>query len=257
MNILYFLYSTMPILTLSSWISIVGIVVTIVAAIFGTIFTVRYASIYHVTKKGKGREKWFILEKVTLAAQSRHVDSARLVLQKSSFLHAQGFVDVSLTQNDLTILVDRYATIHSCIHALFAPGKIIAKNESSWQEQTYSNEFAYLIVAKTLDSIPIELVDEKLRARLSNCKAIEFAFSFPDTYTGPRYKKRTLILGIGIGIVACKTEYVNGDIDSYRLVSYKVKPGGEQLWLPVKTPGNWWVYDITFDYGPNDTNICE
>jgi len=247
----------MPTFSFSDWLSIAGIVVTVGAAVLGTIITIRYTSVYHIKEKGRGREKWLVLEKVTLAAQSRHVDSARLVLQKSSFTHAQGFIDVSLIQDDSTILVDRYATIHSCIHTVFAPGKIIAKTESSWQEQTHSNEFAYSIEAKTLSTVPMELVDEKLRSQLTECKAIEFTFSFPPTYTGPRYKKRTLVLGVGIGIVASRTEYINCDVDSYRLVSYKVKPGGERLWLPVKTPGNWWVYDITFDHGPNETNICE
>jgi hypothetical protein len=198
-----------------------------------------------------------VLETVTLAAKSGHVDSARLVLQKSSFTHAQGFIDVSLTQDESTILVDRYATIHSCIHSLFAPGKIIAKAGSSWQEKTHSNGFDYSIDAKTLDTVPMELVDEKLRGRLTECKAIEFTFTFPPTYTGPRYEKRTLVLGVGIGIVASQTVYINKCVDSYRLVSYKVKPGGERLWLPVTTPGNWWVYDITFGYGPNETNISE
>lgn len=244
-------------ISISDWISIAGIVITLIAAIVGTIITIRHSSSYHIKAAGRGREKWMVLEKVTLAAQSRHIDSARLVLQKSSFKNAQGFIDISLTQDDATILVDRYATIHSCIHSLFAPGKIISKSNSSWQEITQSNEFAYSINAKTLESVPIELINATLQPHIKNYKAIDFQFSFPETYTGPRYKKRTLILAKGVGIVAGRTEYVNGKVDSYQLISYLVAAGAENLWLPVKKIGNWWVYDITFEYGPNETNICE
>jgi hypothetical protein len=244
-------------ISFSDWLSIAGIVITFIAAVIGTVMSIRYSSSYHIKSIGYGREKWLVLEKVALGTPEKFVDSARLVLEKSSFKNAQGYLDISLTQDNGTVVIDRYSTIHSCIHALLAPGKILVQDHEHWTEKTESNQFTYSITANTLNIIPIELINKKLRSGLGHCKAIKFEFSFPENYTGPRYKTRILVLAKGIGIVACQTEYVNHSIDSYQLTSYKLHKVSELQWLPIKSVGNWWVYDIRYEVGPNTTNISE
>ena len=241
----------------SDWLSIFGILITIFGTIIGTVLTFRYSSTYHIKTAGKGKEKWLVLEKVSHASRTGVADSSRLVLQKSSFKNAQGFIDISLNTNNNAIIINRYATIHSCIHSIFSPGKIIIQDAMTWEEKTKSNSFTYTIKAKVLDSIPMNDIDKKLKTEIYECRAIEYNFEYPEIYTGPRYKKRIIVFAAGIGIVSCKTEYINGDMDAYKLTKYNILKGSNDNWLPVNIPGNWWEYEISFSFGPNGTNICE
>jgi hypothetical protein len=232
-------------------------ILSVLLTILGISFTIRYSSKYHIRKDKKYRERYEILEKIAHGTKSGFIDSARIVLAKSSIDKAIGFMDVSLTTHPEEIHVDRYSFIHSCSHVLFAPGKTILTKEKSWSERAPSNQFEdFVIKSEKLDSIPLDLIPSKLKSSLSECRAVESSFDYPPTYTGPRYKKRLLILAKGVGIVFCRTEYVNGDIDTYRLRNFKIK-NGKEFWLPVNNLGNYWVYDIECQFGPNMLNMCE
>ena len=236
---------------------VLSAVLSIFLTAIGILFASRYSSIYHVRVKNRGREKYRVLEKIAHGVKGGYIDSARIVLEKSSFDTAMGFMDISLTTHPEEIHVDRYAFIHSCIHNVFAPGKAILKKEDSWTETAPSNQFdEYEIKSKKLDVIPLDFVPNNLKNKISECRAVESEFNYPETYTGPRYKKRLLILAKGIGIVYSKTEYINGNNDIYILKKHKVI-AGKSYWLPVNKIGNYWVYDITYEHGPNKLNMCE
>lgn len=236
---------------------IITVVLSILLTIVSILFTISYSSKYHVREKNKGREKYVVLEKIEHRVKEGCIDSARIVLEKSSFDKAMGFMDISLTTHPEEILVDRYAFIHSCIHNLFAPGKIILKKEDVWEENAPSNQFnKYFIKSAKLDRIPLNLISKNVSDQISECRAVESNFEYPPTYTGPRYKKRLLILAKGIGLVYSETEYINGNKDRYILKKYKVREG-MAYWLPVNKIGNFWVYDIIYECGPNKLNMCE
>lgn len=232
-------------------------ILSILLTILGISVSIRYSSKYHIKESKQYREKYLVSEKISHGTKTGFIDSARIVLAKSSIDNALGFMDVSLTTHPEEIYVDRYAFIHSCIHTIFAPGKIILRNQQEWIEKAPSNEFSnYIIKSKRLDSIPLDQIPRKVRKFISECRAIESSFEYPATYTGPRYKNRLIIVAKGIGIVFCKTEYVNKDIDAYRLIKFKIT-GGSNYWLPVNNMGNFWIYDISCQFGPNKLNICE
>ncbi len=232
-------------------------ILSILLTIWGISYTIRYSSKYHIKADKRYREKYLVSEKISHGTKTGFIDSARIVLVKSSINKAMGFMDVSLTTHPEEIYIDRYAFIHSCIHTVFAPGKTLLKKDNEWIEKTPSNKFEdYKIISKKLDSIPLDQVPSKVNPKISECRAVLSTFEYPATYTGPRYKQRLTILAKGIGIVFCKTEYVNGDVDIYKLRKYNVKDSAE-YWLPVNKLGNHWVYDIICEYGPNKLNMCE
>lgn len=232
-------------------------ILSILLTILGIYFTIRYSTKYRVKGNKRYREKYVVLEKITHGTKTGFIDSARIILEKSSIDKAMGFMDVSLTTLSEEIYVDRYAFIHSCTHILFAPGKIILKKEKEWSENVSSNQFKnYIIHSKKLDSFPLDLIPDTVKKNISECIAVESSFEYPITYTGPRYEERLIILAKGIGIVFCRTKYVNGDADIYRLIKFKVKNGSD-YWFPVNNRGNYWIYDIICQYGPNKLNMCE
>lgn len=236
---------------------IIRIVLSILLTTISILFTIRYSSKYHIREKNRGREKYVVLEKIEHRVKGGCIDSARVALEKSSFDKAMGFMDISLTTHPEEIIVDRYAFIHTCTHDLFAPGKIVLKQEASWEENAPSNQFnQYFIKSTKLNHVPLNLVQKNIRDQISECRAVESELEYPPAYTGPRYKKRLLILAKGIGIVYSETEYINGNKDQYILRKYKVREGGN-YWFPVNKIGNYWVYDIVYEYGPNKLNICE
>jgi len=197
---------------------ILASILSILLTILGISYTIRYSSKYHIKADKQYREKYLVSEKISHGTKTGFIDSARIVLVKSSIDKAMGFMDVSLTTHPEEIYVDRYAFIHSCIHTVFAPGKTLLKKGNEWIEKAPSNKFEdYKIVSKKLDSIPLDQVSNKVKPKISECRAVLSSFEYPATYTGPRYKERLTILAKGIGIVFCKTEYVNGDIDIYKL----------------------------------------
>ncbi|MCI5218879.1 MAG: hypothetical protein D3914_06755 [Candidatus Electrothrix sp. LOE2] len=231
--------------------------ISIVVSVIMTILSIRYSSRFHIKKKGKAKEKYVVVEKVALGTNERVIDSARIVLTKSSMDNAMGFMDISLTEHPENIVVDRYAFTHSYIHNIFAPGKIILNHKKSWQENTPSNRFNdYVTISKKLDSIPVNLINKKIRGKITECRAVVSTFSYPPAYKGPRYKKRLLLIAKGIGIVHSETEYLNGDKDVYELARYKISDG-KDYWLPVNKVGNYWEYEISYEYGPNIINLCE
>lgn len=243
-------------ISFSDWLAIFGVVFSLATAVFGAWLTIRYSSVYHEKREGKGCEKWVVSEKISHAVKKGRVESSRLSLAKSSFKNAGGFVDISIDDEDKDIQIDRYATIHSCIHNIISPGKLLLKNQNTWVESVSSNEFSYVIKYSTLQEIPIDIIDSKFRKNLGRCRAVGAEFEFAATYTGPRYKNRIVIFCKGIGIVASVVEYHNRDKDIYRLKKFYVKTKCDD-WLPVSDVGNYWVYDIEFQYGPNVTNISE
>jgi len=177
-------------------------IISVLLTILGIFFTIRYSTKYHVRGDKRYREKYKVLEKIALGTKTGFIDSARIILEKSSIDKAMGFMDVSLTTHPEEIYVDRYALIHSCTHVLFAPGKVILKKEKEWNEKAPSNNFEdYVIRSKKLDSIPVDLIPEKIKKWVSECRVVESLFEYPSSYTGPRYKKRLIILAKGIGIV--------------------------------------------------------
>lgn len=236
---------------------IIPVVLSILLAIVGILFTIKYSSKYHITEKNKGREKYVVLEKIEHREKEGCIDSARIVLEKSSFDKAMGFMDISLTTHPEEILIDRYAFIHTCTHNLFAPGKIILKQEVDWEENAPSNQFnQYFIKSTKLDRVSLNSIPKDIRDTISECRTVESKFQYPSTYTGPRYKKRLLILAKGIGIIFSETEYINGNKDRYILRKCRIREG-KHYWFPVNKIGNYWVYDIVYEYGPNKLNMCE
>ncbi len=236
-------------------------ILTILLTLISVLFTIKHSSKYKIKPNGKGREKYVVSEKIAHKNRDGYVDSARIVLEKSSFNHAMGFMDISLTTHPETIFIDRYSFIHSCIHSMYAPGKTIINKNKKWTEKAPSNLFEnFLIKSKQFDLNLNKLssfsIHKKIKKKIIKAKCVKSYFSFPDNYTGPRYKERTIILVKGIGIVFSKTEYVNKDIDTYVLRKYKVSKGSD-YWLPINKIGNYWVYDIFYDYGPNKLNINE
>lgn len=167
-----------------------------------------------------------------------------------------GFMDIAFTNNSEDIIIDRYAFIHSCIHNIISPGKEILKSKPSWSETVKSNEFTYKIRNTRTDKVPINLIPTKFRNMVSTCVLIKSEFDYHDVYTGPRHRKRLIIMAKGIGIVYSKAEYANGDTDCYTLNNYKTKEGND-YWLPFNKVGNWWEYDIIYEHGPNKVNISE
>ena len=227
---------------------------TIISIIL-TIISIKYSSKYHIKKIGKAKKKFMVIEKIAHGTKDGYIDSARIALVKSSVDNALGFMDVSLTTHIEDIKVDRYAFIHSFIHNIFAPGKIILSHKNSWKENAPSNSFEnYQIISKKLDTIPIDLIDHKIRKNVKECRAIKSTFIYPDTYTGPRYKDRLIIIARNIGIVYSETNYINKDKDVYILVNYKIR-NTENYWFPVNNIGNVWEYEIKYDYGANQLNI--
>jgi len=131
-----------------------------------------------------------IIEKNTLRGKHVCKESARLVLEKSSIENAMGFVDVSISDDQDSVILDRYALIHSCLHSVIAPGKIMLKDAASWKENAPSNGFAsYSLSSKRINEIPVSKIPAKVVKSGANLKAIETSFSYPESYTGPRYKK--------------------------------------------------------------------
>lgn len=237
--------------------TVVATSISIVVSVILTVISIRYSSKFHISKKGKAKEKYVVIEKVSHGTKEGFIDSARVALTKSSMNNAIGFMDISLTEHPENIVVDRYAFTHSFIHNVFAPGKIILDKKKTWKENAPSNLFDdYQIASKKLDSIPINLIAEKIRKRINECRAIESVFFYPSTYTGPRYKKRLLLIAKGVGIVYSETEYINGDKDVYELTKYRTIEG-EDYWFPVNKVGNHWEYEISYEHGPNKINLCE
>ncbi len=236
---------------------IISSILSILLTTLGISISIRYSSKYHIKGPRKYREKYLISEKISHGTKSGVLDSARIILAKSSIDKAMGFMDVSLTSHPEEIQIDRYAFIHTCTHILFAPGKTILKNEKEWEEKTPSNQFEdYIIKSRKLDTVQIDLIPIKIQRYLSECRSVESSFEYPSIYTGPRYKQRLLILAKNIGIVYCRVVYMNGDVDEYCLKEWKV-PDNTGYWLPVNKRGNYWVYDIFCQHGPNKLNICE
>ena len=89
----------------------------------------------------KAKEKYLVTEKISHGTKEGFIDSSRIVLCKSSLNNAMGFMDVSLTKNAESVIVDRYSFIHSFIHNIYAPGKIILENKKRWTEKAPSNLF--------------------------------------------------------------------------------------------------------------------
>lgn len=237
--------------------TIIATIISILFTVLLTIIGIRYSSRFHIKKKGMAKEKYVVIEKSSLGTKEGYIDSARIALTKSSLKNAMGFMDVSLTEHPENIVLDRYAFTHSFVHNMFAPGKIILNSKKTWKENTPSNLFDdYVTSSKKLDSIPINLINSNIRNKINECRAVESTFSFPSTYTGPRYKSRLLLIAKGIGIVYSETNYINGDKDIYSLIKYKVS-GSEEYWLPVNKVGNFWEYEIQYDHGANKLNMCE
>jgi len=145
---------------------------SVVLTVYSTIVTIRYSSKYHVKKNGKAKEKYLVTEKISHGTKEGFIDSSRIVLCKSSLNNAMGFMDVSLTKNAESVIVDRYSFIHSFIHNIYAPGKIILENKKQWTEKAPSNLFMdYTISSKIIDpKIAEQLVNKKLREKLLNTK---------------------------------------------------------------------------------------
>lgn len=218
-------------------------VITALLTIVGILFTMRYSSKYHVRGNGKHREKYQVIKKVSHGTKSGFIDSMRIILTKSSVNTSIGFMDVSIKNNPEEICVDRYAFLDSYTHILFSPGKIISRNAMTWSENVLSNGYDVTIKSKRLDSVPFELIPKKIKNKISDCRAIQSDFEFDSNYTGYRYKSRLIILAKGIGIVFCRVEYQDNNVDIYRIRKYKVL-NGKTYWLPVFKEGNYWIYDI-------------
>lgn len=237
--------------------TIIATTISVLVSVILTLVGIKYSSRFHIKKQGKAKEKYVVIEKISHGTKEGFIDSARVALTKSSLVNAMGFMDVSLTEHPENIFVDRYAFTHSFIHNIFAPGKIILNEKKEWEENTPSNLFDdYITSSKKLDSIPINLIADKIRKKVNECRAVESSFTYPATYTGPRYKRRLLLIAKGIGIIFSETEYVNGDKDVYSLSKYKVTDS-EKYWLPVNKIGNFWEYEISFEHGANKLNLCE
>ena len=237
-------------------LGILSIILTLFLALLSIYYTKYYSTVYHINGENKGKEMYFLLEKLELPTKSKVKDSARIILKKSSFRNASGFMDISIADNAEEIQLDSYSFIHSCIHNIIAPGKIILKPENTWEEKVKSNEFENFVIKSTQESTLSNYLPKKFKNKNLSYKFVKSEFSFPKTYYGPRYKKRILILAKGIGIIYSKTEYINGNIDIYKLTKWKIVDG-KDYWIPLNKEGNFWEYDITYEFGPNKLNLSE
>lgn len=206
-------------------------------------------------KRGKkGREKYTVLEKLNIGVKDGYIAYSRIILEKSSFENAIGFMDIIVKEDPKDISVNCYAFIHSCTHDLFAPGKILLYPEDTKNENAPSNKFEYSIISKKISNFKLpEELPKKIKNKAIDLQVVESSFDYPSTYSGPRYKKRLVVFAKGIGIIFCKVEY-DHLVDNFILRKYKVN-NGENFWFPVNETKNWWEYEISYEYGPNDLNI--
>ena len=159
-----------------------------------------YSQKFLTKKSGPHKERYQVIEKVSHETKNGFIDSMRIILNKSSIDNAFGFMDLSITNNSENIYVDRYAFLNSYAHVLFSPGKYILHKNNEWSESSVlSNGFEIEITSKKLDSIPINLIPNKLKNRISDCIAIESLFSFPSNYSGYRYSRTPLKLRLCMG----------------------------------------------------------
>lgn len=235
---------------LSSAISIILTAVSI-------LFTVWYSTKFHIKKSNKAREKYMVLEKISHGTKSGFIDSARIFLEKSSIENASGFMDISLTTSNEDIIIDRSAFIHSCIHNVIAPGKIILHKNKTSKEKIKTNGFAdFEILSQKSDTNELDLVPKNLLKNMKEIRTVDQKFIYPDNYIGPRYKSRKFIFAKGIGLIYVQTVYINENVDKYVLKKYKVRKKSTR-WIPFETLGNYWVYDISYETGPNKFTMNE
>jgi len=214
---------------------IFAVILTILLTVLSIRISIIYSSKYVIKKKNKGREKYIVSEKIETRIKEGCLDSARIILEKSSFDKAMGFMDISLMTNNEEIIIDRYAFINTCTHNLLAPGKIILRQMSNWEEQAPSNRFdKYFIKSEKLEEIPYNLIPKKIKRNYSDFLAVESNFEYPSTYTGPRYNRRLVILAKNVGIVYFETEYKVGHKDYYILKKFKIK-NESSSWFPFNS----------------------
>lgn len=229
----------------------IGAIGVCLAAI-GLYYTIKYSPLYHIRKKAKAKERYKIPEYIQYRQKTKTLGLYRMVLDKSSFKNAMGFAD--FTMQDGEIKANHYAFVNSCIHNIIAPGKILLKEGSTcWIEKAPSNKFvSYKIKTKVIENPSSELTPKRYNKHGSKSLCIQSEFDYPETYTGPRRKKRLITFYRGIGIVRSETTYKSKQKDVYLLRKFKVGKKSKS-WLPLDI-GNYWVYDVKYSIGPN--RIC-
>lgn len=236
------------------------IFLSILLAAIGYWYTVKYSSKYHVKKGGVQIEKYQILGKITHETKSSFIHSARIVLSKGSLDNSMGFMDISITDNQNSIYVDRYAFVNTYTHILISPGKDILNTKSEWTEDVNSHGFNILIKNKKIHPDPINLIPEKVKKYVNEVVTVYSTFEFSKTYCGYRYKSRTTIFAKGIGIVFCKVVHEDEREDIYILEDFNKKSKETDRWLPINDSNNFWKYNIKCQSEINTQSqhiICE
>jgi len=157
-----------------------------------------------------------------------------MLLLSSSLRTAKGAISFVVKEDEIKIR--HYATFNSPIHNLTGfPSSKIFNPKKNWQESGSSNKCHLKAVSKLIyDSQQL-------------LSTIETVYEIPESYTGPKYRKRTIIWRHAHHYVKetlrVEMEYQDGkkDIGEFSQVTRKGKSVLRIIW--------------TCQYGPNKQNI--
>ncbi|MCX6743162.1 MAG: hypothetical protein NT116_02905 [Candidatus Parcubacteria bacterium] len=156
-----------------------------------------------------------------------------MLLLSSSLRTAKGAISFVVKEDEIKIR--HYATFNSPIHTLTGfPSSNIFSQKKNWQESGSSNKCRLKAVSKLIyDSQQL-------------LSTIETVYEIPESYTGPKYRKRTIIWQHAYAVkvlLRVEMEYQDGkkDIGEFSKVTRKGKSVLKIIW--------------TCQYGPNKQNI--
>lgn len=230
--------------TIDRLLSLAGIIISLIAGWY-------FSRPYLPQRKGVAYEKYAVTEIYELPTKNKMMDISHLQLVKSSIKNSCGFAGIHVDKEK--IVFHHYGFTNNCIHAIVAPGDTLY-DPSEKNASVPSNGYKSITVKNSPNDFPKELLPKKYRKLSSKALMLTLEYEFPQTYAGPRYKKKTLIFIKGIGLASAVIEYQGGKTDSFELVDFKVKEISD-LWWPVHTIGNYFEYRIQYEYGPTKVNI--
>ena len=226
-------------------------VVALVVFVAGVVATKMYGSNYLPRRRGFAIEKYMVTDIIPFRTKSGTHNLSQIQLVKSSIKNSCGFAGAYI--DDTKIVFHHYGFANNCLHAIIAPGYTLY-DESHQRQRTQSNEYKSIDIKHVPSSIPLEMLPKKYKSMSTEAMMVRIMYDFPKTYTGPLYREKSIIFMRGIGIVKAVTTYSDGTKDEFTLKRHKVKEVSN-LWWPLQTIGNYWLYDIQYAHGPNKINI--
>jgi len=233
-------------------------ILSVLLTALGISISYRLSRTYIIPRLTREKERYRVVQKLEHREKDKNRPAARIILEKSSIPHAQGFMDIVLDAETDELRLDRYAFANTCNHNVIAPGKMLLPKAQCHVEKIESNAFSdyYIVIERIQPKLLEEIQGRRQLPEAERC-AVEMQFDYPESYTGPHPTCRHLEFMKGIGLIYSETRYPTGYV-RYRLYKWHVH-GDSTSWWPVGDTGNYWVYEIEHNLNgcQNVTNIAD